>query len=170
MSRAILVLLLFCLTAGTSAQVYRWVDGDGQTHYSDRPVPGSDRVSVRSGAPTSQAELSSSEPPLAPLLGPYTSFEIVSPVGNETLRLESPILPVSLLLEPPLMAGHRLELVVDGVPIKAEDSIATQLTLSGLSYGTHVTEARVLDSAGIVARSAPVSFHLRRPLAPGVIP
>lgn len=170
MFRAIPFLLLCCLTGVAFAQIYRWVDAEGQTHYSDRPVPGSDRVSVSSGAAQGEAESATPEPLVATLLGPYSSFEIVSPEANQTLRLEPPSLPIGLLLEPPLMEGHRLELLVDGVPVKSDAPVGTQLTLNGLSYGTHVTEARVLDSAGIVARTAPVSFHLRKPLAPGVIP
>ena len=163
-------MLLCCLSFGVSAQVYRWVDADGQTHFSDRPVPGSDRVSVGSGVSLPAAATEGSQPPSATLLGPYSNFEIVSPEPNQSFRLESPSLPVSLLVDPPLMDGHRLELLVDGVPIKVEEPIGTQLSLNGLSYGTHVTEARILDSAGIVARSAPISFHLRKPLPPGVIP
>jgi PPE-repeat protein len=162
--------LLILLAAGTSAEVYRWVDAEGQTHFSDRPVPGSERVDPRSGTASVGPEPTVPEASLAPMLGPYSGFEIVSPEANQTLRLESGSLPVSLLLDPPLMVGHRLELLVDGVPISIEEPIGTQLTLNGLSFGTHMAVARVLDSIGVVARSAPVSFHLRRPLPPGVLP
>lgn len=170
MNRTLPILLLACLSGTVSAQVYRWVDPQGQTHYSDRPVPGSDRVSVRSGMATAEEALPSTSGPVAGVFGPYSSFEIVSPETNQTLRLEAPAVPFSLLLEPPLMAGHRLEVLVDGVPIQVDQPIGTQFSLGGLSYGSHVAEAHVLDPAGIVARSAPVSFHLRKPLDPGVIP
>jgi hypothetical protein len=59
---------------------------------------------------------------------------------------------------------------MDGVPIAVEEPIGTQLSLSGLSFGTHVSEARIMDASGVVARSASVSFHLRKPLPPGVLP
>ena len=59
---------------------------------------------------------------------------------------------------------------MDGVPITVEEPLGTQLSLSGLSFGTHVTEARIMDASGVIARSAAVSFHLRKPLPPGVIP
>jgi hypothetical protein len=161
--------LLLCFSASVSAQIYRWVDADGQTHYSDHPNPGSDRLDIKSGVASSNSRPATREGSTVPSLGPYRSFEIVSPEPNQTLRLESASLPVSLLLDPPLMAGHRLELLVDGEPIKFEEPIGTQLSLNGLSLGTHSTEAHILDGTGIVARSAPVSFHLRRPLPPGVI-
>jgi hypothetical protein len=170
MLRLTIALPLLLLAADVSSQVYRWVDPDGQTHYSDHPTIGSDRVTLDGAAPSGATNSESPPSSSAPLLGPYTSFEVLSPEANQTLRLESPSVPVSLLLDPPLMDGHRLELLVDGVPVKVEEPLGTQLSLNGLSWGTHVTQARVLDSAGIVAQSAPVSFHLRKPLPPGVIP
>jgi hypothetical protein len=163
------ILLLAVYATGTSAQVYRWVDAEGQTHFSDRPQVGSERVGIPGGlGPENQPP--GPELPVTPLLGPYSGFEIVSPEANQTLRIDPASLPVSLLLDPPLMVGHRLELLVDGVPVAIEEPIGTQLTLGGLSFGTHVAEARILDSSGVVARSAPVSFHLRKPLPPGVLP
>lgn len=164
------ILLLAVYVTGTSAQVYRWVDAEGQTHFSDRPLAGSDRVDIPGGLATGNPESPTPELSATPLLGPYNGFEIVSPEANQTLRIDTASFPVSLLLDPPLMVGHRLELLVDGVPIAVEDPIGTQLSLSGLSFGTHVAEARILDSNGVVARSAPVSFHLRKPLPPGVLP
>lgn len=166
----VILLSLLVISAGVSAQVYRWVDAEGQTHFSDRPLTGADRVNIESGVAPGETESSSADRTGAPLLGPYNSFEIVSPEANQTLRQESAALPVSLLLDPSLMEGHRLELLVDGVPITVEEPIGTQLSLSGLSFGTHVTEARIMESNAVVARSAPVSFHLRKPLPPGVLP
>lgn len=169
MLRAFCILLIVSAGAA-SAQVYRWVDAEGHTHFSDRPLPGSDRMSIESGSGLRDSNPSSAGQPGFPLLGPYNGFEIVSPEPNQTLRHESPTLPVSLLVDPPLMAGHRIEILVDGNPIKVEGPVGTQLSLSGLSFGTHVAEAHILDTRGLVARTAPVSFHLRKPLPPGVLP
>ena len=166
----VLLISLLVVSAGVSAQVYRWVDAEGQTHFSDRPLAGADRVSVDREVAPGETESSPADRIGAPLLGPYNSFEIVSPEPNQTLRQESATLPMSLLLDPPLMVGHRLEILMDGVPIAVEEPIGTQLSLSGLSFGTHVSEARIMDASGVVARSASVSFHLRKPLPPGVLP
>ena len=170
MRTAYLFAFITVISTGISAQVYRWVDSEGRTHYSDRPAANAQALRIdgkeRPGVPD-PADRSS---PGTPLLGPYASFEIVSPEPNQTLRQESATLPMSLLLDPPLMVGHRLEILMDGVPIAVEEPIGTQLSLSGLSFGTHVSEARIMDASGVVARSAPVSFHLRKPLPPGVLP
>ncbi len=39
---------LLTLSATASAEVYRWVDGQGRVHYSDRPSANAQLVSVRS--------------------------------------------------------------------------------------------------------------------------
>lgn len=167
-----LLSLLVCLPTGAYSQVYRWVDADGQTHYSDRPSTGSDAFRIQAPPEPTQSGSESvalPQPGLA-LLGPYQNLEILSPETNQTLRQDPGSLAVSLLLDPPLLPGHRLELLVDGVPITSKEPIGTQLTLSGLSVGTHVAQAQILDAAGTVARSAPITFHLRKPLPPGVLP
>jgi hypothetical protein len=42
----LLLLLVLCLPALASAEIYRWTDAAGQVHFSDRPVPGSARLEV----------------------------------------------------------------------------------------------------------------------------
>jgi hypothetical protein len=125
------ILPFLCISAGASAQIYRWVDADGQTHFSDRPHPKSDSVAIESRTAIGGAGEAAEALPGGPLLGPYRSFQIVSPGSNQTLRPDPPSLPVSLLLDPPLMVGHRLELWMDGMPIETEGPIGTQVSLRG---------------------------------------
>jgi len=78
---------------------------------------------------------------------------------------------VSLLLDPPLMAGHRIELMLDGAVIPVESPGGTQLRLEGVSFGSHQAYAQVRDAQGAVVAGSPVvTFHLRKPVPPGVLP
>ena len=166
--RMLRVLPILCLLACTaaSAEIFRWVDPDGAIHYSDRPQPGAETVGL---APKSDKQVPAAGSTDAPLLGPYQGFEIVSPETNQTVRQDAGKLPVSLIVDPPLLAGHLLELVVDGAPVSV-DQASTQLTLTGLTYGSHRAQAQIRDAQGtVVARTAPVSFHLRKPIPPGVL-
>jgi hypothetical protein len=166
MRRAFLLVLVGLLSGGVSAQVYRWVDGEGRTHFADRPAPDAQALPIDRTRPPSVPDLLDQPLPGTPFLGPYASFEILSPEPNQTLRQESANLPVSLLLDPPLISGHRLELVLDGAPIPVD----TQVSLTGMAYGSHVAEAQIRNSAGaVIARTASVNFHLRKPLPPGVL-
>jgi hypothetical protein len=47
-TRVFCMVALLTLSATASAEVYRWVDGQGRVHYSDRPAENSQLVSVRS--------------------------------------------------------------------------------------------------------------------------
>ena len=95
----------------------------------------------------------------------------MSPEPNQTLRQSQDNLAVSLLLDPPLMEGHKIELVLDGSAISVERSAGTQLNLTGITFGSHQAYAQIRDPQGVVIAATPVaSFHLRKPIPPGVLP
>ncbi|HTY50119.1 MAG TPA: DUF4124 domain-containing protein, partial [Steroidobacteraceae bacterium] len=59
--------MLAASTAAMASIVYKWVDADGVTHYSDTPVPGAVRtelgtVQTYKAAPVPQNLASSSQP------------------------------------------------------------------------------------------------------------
>jgi hypothetical protein len=63
-----------------------------------------------------------------------------------------------------------MELLLDGAPLAIQSPIGTQLSLTGIAYGSHTAQARILDPQGKpVAATGPVSFHLLKPFPPGVI-
>jgi len=41
------LLILLCLPAAASGQIYRWVDEQGQVHFEARPRPGAEQIEVR---------------------------------------------------------------------------------------------------------------------------
>lgn len=168
------VLLIFLLAASpfVSAQIFKWVDADGRTQFSDRPQPDAKSIELKLAAPPAPPSTAAGGATgEGPMLGPYAGFEIVSPAPNETLRQVEDKLVVSLLLDPALIGGHQLEFVLDGTTIRLEKSAGTQLTLAGVSFGSHEAYAQILDSRGaVVARTRTVTFHLRKPIPPGVLP
>lgn len=168
----VLLAILLILSAGAWAQVFKWVDPEGRTQFSDRPRQDAETVAIKPSSTDGKGDQSaaSSGPVEAPLLGAYSGFEILSPEPNQTLRQAQQDLAVSLLLDPPLMAGHVLELVLDGAPIHVDQSAGTQLAVSGVAYGTHRVHAQIRDPQGtIIARTTSLTFHLRKPIPPGVI-
>jgi hypothetical protein len=165
----LLLLLMVCQTL--AAEVYRWVDDEGRTHFSDRPAPAATPVPLSGHGPADSDPAADTAPASgAAVLGPYKAFEILSPEVNATLRPETESVPFNLLIDPPLLDSHRLSVVVDGSPIAVEAPNAAQLSLKGLGLGSHVAEAVINDPDGsLVARTPPVNFHLRKPLPPGVL-
>lgn len=147
-----------------SAGVYKWVGPDGQIHYSDRPMTGSERVSVpvQRTEPDSNREATNEES--GAVLGPYGAFEILSPEPNQTLRQAEATLELSLLIDPPLAPGHRVQVVLDGQPVPG-DIEQTQILMRDLAYGSHRVQVRIRDDLDItIASSPPVDFHLRKPV------
>lgn len=166
MLRLSLVLSLL-VAIPASAEIYRWVDAEGYPQYSDRPAPNAEVL--REPPHSAAAQNAAASDPGQPLLGSYRAFEIVSPQSGETVRRDDGKLPIGLILDPPLRDGHRLELVVDGAAV-AVDQGSTQLTLTGLAFGSHTVVARILNAQGATdARTAPLGFHLRKPIPPGVL-
>src|SRR5690606_28217824 len=113
-------LVLITLAAGTAgaATVWKWVDENGVTHYSDRPVDGAEPIELGS-AQTFQAQRPTPSSRIASTVTPspapsYTRFEIVRPAQQETLWNIGGTLSVEVAIEPPLAAGHRMDVYLDG--------------------------------------------------------
>jgi hypothetical protein len=170
MIRLFFPLLLFG-SVSVTAEIYKWVDAEGHTYFSDRPQ--SDTESMEVIAPRPQIARENVTPAASPetaLLGPYLAFDIVSPEANQTLKTDQGQLPISLILDPALQNGHRLALELDGGSITPNESAGTQLLLTGVPHGTHRALAQILDHQGqLIARTRTIHFHLRKPTPPGVL-
>jgi hypothetical protein len=152
-------------------QIFKWVDSEGYTQFSDRPRQDAQAIAIdlKDTGPSGSTEQSASVE--GALLGPYAAFEVVSPEKNQTLRPAERNVPVSLIIDPPLLPGHQLHLVMDSVPIAVDQAAATQMSLTEVPWGSHQVVAEIHDSKGDpIARTAPVTFHLRKPIPPGVLP
>jgi len=176
MTRHLAYLLSIVLCAPASATIYHWVDETGKAHYSDQPRPNSRALSIPDDSTASEAETSASQSLKsdveAPFLGAYSAFEIMSPGADQTLIQESGNFGVSLLIDPLPSEDHRLVILLDGNTIPIEGA-ATQFNLSGVGFGTHRLQARILNAADeVLAQTATQTFHLRPPPppAPGVLP
>ncbi len=162
--RTLLIALSLLTPLLASAQVYKWVDANGKVHYSDRPATGAEPIPVPLRKP-SQPEAASATP-IAASPGPYAQFEVLSPENNATLHDAEGKAQIGLVLEPPLMGGHRLQLLLDGRPVTG-DAPGTQLMVQGLPFGSHELQAQILDAGGtLIATSSTIRFHLRKPEVP----
>ncbi|AHF05662.1 hypothetical protein MARPU_16615 [Marichromatium purpuratum 984] len=162
------LLLLPCLIV--QAGVYRWVDADGRVHFSDRPAAAAaERLDLHVDAPASGLADSPVDPTPAidPFSGPYTRFEILSPVDEAVLMRGEDRFAVELGLEPTLQPGHRLVMVLDGLETVIEAG-ATRFALDGVAFGPHRLGALIRDEQGaLVARAPTHRFELRRAASPG---
>ena len=168
------LILLFALSAGAvhAAPAWRWVDANGQVHYSDTPVPGAKQIEL-SGAQgfgsstTTQQSAPSKSPGQAPAksTGPaqsYRAFNIVSPKQQETLWNVGTVVNVDVELDPPLAPNHLLDMYVDGER-RNLNSQSTSLALQDIYRGVHTIQAVVVDQSGAeVIRSLATTFMVQQ--------
>lgn len=157
-------LILMLLASGSaSAKIYKWILPDGSVTYSDQPQ-------VKGAAAVELPPLQTYSPPSPPAAGQspvpkldlsYNKVEVVTPKSNETLRDNGGTISVQLAIEPPLNAGHEVEILVDGKSIGR--GRATSASVSNLDRGSHTISATIKDANGKVIKSASsVTFHLQR--------
>jgi hypothetical protein len=167
MRARLLLLLLLSASFAVSAQVYRGLDPNGQTVFSDRPLPDAEllELPLRRTPDEVSDETASEATEGAGFVGPYEMLEIVSPENGHRIRDPSGDLPLSLVLAPALMEGHRLVVEVDGVAADGELPNPAQILLRGLALGTHRIRALVqAGDSSTVAATPMLDVHLLRPL------
>jgi hypothetical protein len=166
--RAILfTLLLVPCSAVFAATVYKWVDQNGVTHYSDQPQPGAEKVTVDKAQSYQAAAATPNRAPDVVLpnqtSGPaYSSCAISSP-SNEQMFQNVTSIPGTLSLSPALLAGHRLSIALDGKPLEGGSASSSAFTIP-VARGTHTLNLIVEDEKGAtVCSSPPVTIHVRQP-------
>lgn len=148
-------------TSSLAADAFKAMDSQGRVIYSDKPIADGERLSLPASAADDAQSVS--DPPAADgtVLGSYEAFEILAPSSGETLNSDDGRVQVSLLIDPPLQEGHRLDVQVDGTAVQ-ELGGRTQFVLQGLPLGTHQLQARILDETGAAtAQTEVLSFNLR---------
>ncbi len=147
---------------------YKWVDENGQVHYSDRPIQGAQEIQLpaapsvtrpRQAAPSPAAESAAAAP--SETEG-YQRIRITSPTQQATLWNIEGNLDVTVEVAPRLRPGHRVAVNLDGSLV--------DLRPSGLSFqvpnvfrGVHTLEAVILDPRGdVLIRSDPVTIMVQQ--------
>ncbi len=160
------LLLFFCFSA--TAEVYKWVDADGNIVYSDKEVEGATRVELSKTitfTPTATASPTSAQQKKPKNTLGYTEMAITQPAMNETIRNDSGDVAVTISLISALMPGHSITLYLDGKE-KMKGMTQTATTFTNLERGTHTLKASVIDQNGaVLISSITVIFHLKREVA-----
>jgi len=166
---ACIAALSFAAAAGAQAQLYRWVDEKGVTHFSDRPMPGAERVDVPAAQGFTPPPAVRTVPSAASTAGgnaasrfTYTRIEIASPANDQAFINTGGEIQVAAVLDPALGSGHRTWFVLDGQRLQDLSPEATSALLR-VDRGSHTLAFQVADESGaLVASSSPVTFHVRQ--------
>lgn len=156
-----LILLCCFLATPAAADVYKWTDDEGRTHYGDRYRDGAERVTVRGAGGSAGAGGDADEEAVV-----YTRFGIATPKPNESLSDPEGKVPVSLFIEPSLAEGHSIAVIMNGKRLPQTLQTA-HFQLRDVQVGTHSVKASVINARGEVLASAEtVTFHVQPAAAP----
>jgi hypothetical protein len=163
------IAILALLASGSlaAATIYKWVDANGVTHYSDQPRPGAQKIEVESAqtysAPRTPTPASAPAPTAAPEPAGYELCEIYRPVNDE-VYFNVQTVDVRLRLQPDLRSGDRALLMLDGKPMQEIAYSGGGFTMSPVYRGTHRVHVIVEGPDGApLCTTQVIAFHVRQP-------
>jgi hypothetical protein len=171
--RTALLILIALVTSGlsgaaTAADIWKWVDAKGVTHYSDQPVQGATKVEVRagnvsqssSGSVGSSASSPASDSDAAPA---YVDFAIYRPESNASIINTGGQVDVEIRLNPAMQSLHQLSLYLDGKLVAGFPRNALSYALTEVPRGVHSVTAVITDQYGKkLQETSPVGFNVRQ--------
>lgn len=165
-------LLIVMALPAMATETWRWKDESGVVHYSDRPVPGAERIKVGpaagSGSTAGTASTLGTQASTPPLAQPaaefrYSSCVVLAPANDEVFNAVNSV-NASLQISPGLRPGHRVQVVLDGKPYPEWPGGSLGYTLANIYRGSHTLGVQVLDADGRSLCAGPaITFHVRQP-------
>lgn len=139
------------LSLQAMADVYKYIDKDGNLVLTDKKVPGAVPVVV---PPTMTMPFPKGAPALpaatSEAAGAYT-ITITSPAPGSTYRRNQDSgVPIAASVSPELQEGLTLQVLLDGAPVSGD-----AVSLDQVTRGSHTVSARIVDSAGKVVEDGP---------------
>lgn len=159
-----LLCLLLLVPLLAQAEIYRWVDENGKTVYSDRPREGAKRIDLpplttyepgKEQRSTSSGNGAANEKQEI-----YKSLSITRPANDHTFVDNTGTVAVDIAISPALRPTDEIVLQLDDASVSIQ---ATGYTFENVFRGTHTLKASVVDRLGnTLITSSPVVFHVRR--------
>ena len=164
-----LLTLLLTLYAGSAlAEIYTYIDSQGNRVFTDQhrtgakavPLPPVNRLSL-TPTPPRPSPATPKKPKAEPIFH-YQMVRILVPEPDATIRSTEGNLIVSVTSEPNLMPGHTYRLLLDGNPT-ATPATSPVFALNNIDRGSHMLAVEILDKQGRIAeRTANQPFHMVR--------
>jgi len=165
-------ILLLWLTLGSvftaAAGVYKWVDADGNIHYSDQPLSADAKEMQLPELSTYSAPATTVAPKAGAVSGstapaPATrQFQVMQPGPQETIRSNDGTMMVQYRLVPGLKSGQYVQIELDGA-LQPEQHQTQAIGLTGIERGEHRLALVLFDAEGrSIARTTEVVFFLHQ--------
>jgi Domain of unknown function (DUF4124) len=155
--------MLGACASASSATVYKWVDDNGVTHFSDQPNPKAEKLQI-SGAQTYGSKAAAVTPPQVvptPAATATAVCVIDSPAAGQVFQDASSVSGHVTLAN--LGGGAQTMLRMDGQDISALVGGGGSFMLSQLDRGDHTLTVQVTNAAGeVTCQGAAVTFSIRQ--------
>lgn len=162
--RAIALCLLMMTSQGALADVYTYIDAEGNRVFTDQPRRNAKKVDV---APSNNmaVPIKKSPKPTQQTLPPlfvYQLLRILAPEPDATIRDMQGNLIVTVTNDPELQPGHNYRLLLDGTPY-GKQGRSPVFPMTNIDRGTHQLSIEIVDQFGRVAERTPNQpFHMYR--------
>lgn len=167
----LLATLMFSLSV--TAGLYKGLDEEGNTVYSDTPFENAKEikpppltVSKPFKAPPKAAVKETAAEQASPETK-YTKFSIVSPTNNQTIR-NVPNIMVNVQITPKLniKKGDNIWLLFDGKAL-VKNSRSTSIPIGRANRGLHTVQVQLRSKTGkVIKHSNTVTIHVKNSVAP----
>ena len=171
-----IVLTTFLLASlGVQAELFKWVDADGNIIYSDQPPPGAEKkehqvdkealppLTTTPALETPVAATKSDAAGLEDSQERYKSIAIVVPEHDTAVRQNAGNVLIKVAIDPYLFneRGDLLAIYMDGLEVSRGRDLSVQLV--EVDRGTHVIRAEIVNANGkVIKKASPVTFTLLR--------
>ncbi|WP_062385602.1 DUF4124 domain-containing protein [Pseudomonas abietaniphila] len=161
-----LIALLMLIGHSAVAEVYTYIDAEGNRVFTDQPRRNAKKVDIApsnqiKAAPKKPSQASNAKDKPAPLFR-YQLLRILAPEPDSTIRDIQGNLIVIVTNDPELQPGHTYRLLVDS-KVYGGASRSPVFPLANLDRGTHQLSVEIVDEFGRVAERTPNQpFHVMR--------
>ncbi|WP_028862285.1 DUF4124 domain-containing protein [Psychromonas aquimarina] len=169
---AALIFLCSSIVTAAETKIYHWIDEDGNSHFSDTAVPGTEEVTVKNENLFSSdtALKTDSEDNDLSLDDEFADSEpaveyqatITSPQDDMALRSNDGTINVHVKTTPEKENTQKLQLYLDGKAL-GSPQISPTMSARNIDRGTHQVQVHLLDEKGnVLAKTQIVTVHLQR--------
>ena len=162
--------MVLVMTNLAAAEVYRWVDDSGVTHFSDRPREGAERITINPAqtysAPEARVSRSERDEPKEEKeeTTAYTSVAISSPQAGQAMTNTGGLVQVAIQTQPPINVNHKARVYLDGRVAEELAGGRSSTQLKEVSRGEHNLRVDIQDSTGrTLGQSDTVKFSVIQP-------
>ena len=160
----LLFISLIIVPSAYAETVYKAVDADGNTVFSDVPSEGAEEIKVKEAQAINIPKVRSfklSPPEDNSKKFNYTKLAIISPENGSTIHGGEGNVNITVTLEPGLTEMDVMVLFMDGKEMLS--GRAPQFLLTNVDRGTHSISVAVKNKVDKeLKRSAKVTFHVRK--------